>query len=306
VNLAHLHLLLNHFPTVGTVIGLGLFIGSLATHNDSLKRASMLVLLLIAVSALPVYFTGNAALEAIQSRPDVSKQFVARHQDVALLALILMGITGALAWRGLWEFRGNARPSTWNVYGILLFSLLTVALMTVTATMGGEIRHEEIRSAQDVSEAEGTVSAIGAYVLNHGWVWPTSETLHFMGLCLLLGSVLTVDLRMLGIMKSVPLVDLRGLIPWALAGFSINLVTGMVFFIATPTQYTTNVAFYWKIVFMLLAGINVLYLTFDESWALPEGVDAPLTAKVVAGAGIFLWLGVIFFGRMLPFIGNSF
>ena len=162
MNLAHLHLLLNHFPTVGTVIGLGLFIGSLATHNDSLKRASMLVLLLIAVSALPVYFTGNAALEAIQSRPDVSKQFVARHQDVALLALILMGITGALAWRGLWEFRGNARPSTWNVYGILLFSLLTVALMTVTATMGGEIRHEEIRSAQDVSEAEGTVSALGA------------------------------------------------------------------------------------------------------------------------------------------------
>jgi len=80
----------------------------------------------------------------------------------------------------------------------------------------------------------------------------------------------------------------------------------MVFFITTPTQYTQNVAFYWKIVFMLLAGINVLYLTFDESWTLPEGVDAPLTAKVVAGAGIFLWLGVIFFGRMLPFIGNSF
>jgi len=306
VNLAHLHLLLNHFPTVGAVIGLGLFVGALVTKNDGLERTSMLVLLLIAVSALPVYFSGNAALEAIQSRPDVSKQFVARHQDVALLALVLMGITGALAWRGLWQFRRNARPAAWNVYGILLFSLLTVALMTVTATMGGEIRHEEIRPAQDVSQTEGTVSAMGAYVLAHGWVWPTCETLHFIGLCLLLGTILTVDLRMLGIMKSVPLADLRGLIPWALAGFSINLVTGMVFFIATPTQYTQNVAFYWKIVFMLLAGINVLYLTFDESWALPEGVDAPLTAKVVAGAGIFLWLGVIFFGRMLPFIGNSF
>src|SRR2546428_8312039 len=111
---------------------------------------------------------------------------------------------------------------------------------------------------------------------------------------------------MAGIMKGVTLAELRGLMPWALAGFSISLVTGMVFFITTPTQYTQNVAFYWKIVFMLLAGINVLYLAFDESWPLPEGVDAPLTAKVVAGAGIFLWLGVIFFGRMLPFIGNSF
>src|SRR5207253_10533361 len=84
VNLAHLHLLLNHFPSVGTVIGLGLFVGSLVTQNDGLKRTSMLVLLLIAVSALPVYFSGNAAFEAIQSRPDVSKQFVAWHQAVAL------------------------------------------------------------------------------------------------------------------------------------------------------------------------------------------------------------------------------
>src|SRR5206468_3665694 len=136
VNLAHLHLLLNHFPTVGTVIGLGLFVGALVTKNDGLKRTSMLVLLLIAVSALPVYFSGNAAFEAIQSRPDVSKQFVARHQDVALLALVLMAITGALAWCGLWQFRRNAYPAIWNVYGILLFSLLTVVLMTVTATMG--------------------------------------------------------------------------------------------------------------------------------------------------------------------------
>src|SRR5207247_11120033 len=90
VNLAHLHLLLNHFPSVGTVIGLGLFVGALVTKNDGLERTSMLVLLLIAVSALPVDFSGNAALEAIQSRPGVSKEVVARHEDVVLVAFVVV------------------------------------------------------------------------------------------------------------------------------------------------------------------------------------------------------------------------
>src|SRR5437867_12952628 len=112
--------------------------------------------------------------------------------------------------------------------------------------MGGEIRHEEIRPVQDVSQTEGTVSAMGAYVLGHGWVWPTCETLRFIGLCLLLGTILTIDLRMLGIMKSVLLAELRGLIPWALAGFSINLDTAMVFFITTPTHDTQHVPLYWE------------------------------------------------------------
>ena len=58
---------------------------------------------------------------------------------------------------------------------------------------------------------------------------------------------------------------------------------------------------------MLLAGANVLYLTlFDDVWALDTGDTAPLSAKILAGSQIFLWVGVIYFGRMLPYIGGAF
>ena len=58
---------------------------------------------------------------------------------------------------------------------------------------------------------------------------------------------------------------------------------------------------------VMLAGANALYFTlFDEAWVLKPGDDAPFTAKVVAVSAIALWLGVLYFGSMLPFLGNSF
>jgi hypothetical protein len=81
----------------------------------------------------------------------------------------------------------------------------------------------------------------------------------------------------------------------------------MCYFIATPDQYTKNVSFYWKIALMMLAGVNAIYFTvFDEPWALRAGDDAPLKTKVLAASAIFLWVGVMFFGLMLPFLGNAF
>ncbi len=112
---------------------------------------------------------------------------------------------------------------------------------------------------------------------------------------------------MLGMMKSIPFTALHRLLPWGVLGFGINLITGMFFFVAASDQYTTNTVFQWKIVLMMLAGLNVLYFTiFDEPWELGAGDDAPLTAKVVAASAFVLVIGVIFCGRMLPFLGKSF
>jgi hypothetical protein len=182
--------------------------------------------------------------------------------------------------------------------------------------MGGEIRHPEIRFGQETTATDGVVgsnkewlhsAAVASFVVRHIWVWPASETLHFIGLCLLFGVVLLVNLRMLGMMKSIPLAAFHRLLPWGILGFGINAATGMLFFIATPEQYTQNIAFHWKMGLMLLAGLNILYLmVFDEAWALGPGDNAPLSAKVIAGSAICLWVGVMYFGRMLPYIGNSF
>ena len=95
-------------------------------------------------------------------------------------------------------------------------------------------------------------------------MWPLCETLHFVGLCLLLGVVLTVDLRMLGVGKTLSFAALYQLLPLGMLGFTINLVTGMIFFVATPDQYT-GFLFFLKMVLVALGAVNVLYfMLFDE------------------------------------------
>lgn len=311
MNLAHVHLLLNHFPTIGFGIGLGLFLVALVGKKEELKRASLVIFFLIALLAIPTYLSGNAAQEIIKSRTDVSQTLIRAHEDAALLGFVFMEITGFIAFLGLWQFRLISRAARWNISLVLVLSIVTFGLMARAANIGGEIRHPEIQSAQETTAAEaapsGTARAIGLFVTGNTWVWPTCETLHFVGLCLLFTVVLLVDLRMLGMAKSVPFTALYQLLPFGILGFAVNLLTGMMFFIATPDQYTKNVAFTWKIILVVLAGINVLYfMLFDEAWAVGPGDDAPLTAKFVAGSAIFLWLGVLFFGHMLPFIGNAF
>jgi uncharacterized membrane protein len=316
MNLAHLHLLLNHFPTIGTAIGLGLFLISVVAKKDDLKRASLGVLFVIALLAIPVYQSGNAAEEAIKERPGVSEALIRRHQDAALLAFVFMEITGAFAWLGLWQFRRVSGPTRGNTSAVLILSIVTLALMARTANMGGEIQHPEIRFSPETTATDGPEAAdtewlksasVASFVVRHTWVWPASETLHFIGLCLLFGVVLLVNLRMLGMMKRLPLAAFHRLLPWGMFGFAINAATGMLFFIATPEQYTQNVAFHWKMGLMLLAGLNILYfMVFDDAWTLGPEDDASLSAKLIAGSAIFLWVGIMYFGRMLPYIGNSF
>jgi len=142
------------------------------------------------------------------------------------------------------------------------------------------------------------------------WIWPLCETLHFMGLALLVGIVGVLDLRMLGVAKALPLGPLQRLMPWAILGFTINLVTGFLFFTGDPTQYLHNVAFAWKLIFIGLAGVNVIlfYVTglYRRVDNVAAGHDVPPAAKLVAAVSLVLWIGVMYWGRMLPFIGNAF
>jgi hypothetical protein len=152
-------------------------------------------------------------------------------------------------------------------------------------------------------------SVFAHFITNSPWVWPACETLHFMGMALLIGVVGAVDLRMLGFMKGVSFEPLHRLLPWGIAGFVINLLTGFLFFAGDPYQYKDNIAFLFKVLFIVLAGINVLvfYLVpFRQVENMGPGDDAPLSAKVIAATSIVLWMGVVYWGRMLPFIGNAF
>ena len=145
-------------------------------------------------------------------------------------------------------------------------------------------------------------------MVNLKWGWPASETVHFIGLSLLFGVVLLVDLRMLGFMKGIPYSALHRLLPWGMLGFGVNVLTGMLFFIGAPPDfYVTNAIFFWKLALILVAGANALYFTvFEQPWILGAADTPPVAAKVAAASGIILWTGVIFCGQMLPFLGHSF
>ena len=312
----HVHFWLNHFPTIGVLVGLGLYVAALLTKSTDLKRASLVIFLGIALLSLPTYVTGNAAQEALCAtppdspcpEPGISRAVIQAHEGAALVAMAFMELTGALAWLALWQLRRNSRVPGWNLTAVLLVSLATFGMMTRASDLGGQIRHPEVQPPGVAATIPPPIArTVGTFVTDVPWIWPTCETLHFVGLCLLFGVALVVDLRMLGTFRSVSFAALHRLMPWGILGFGLNFITGMMFFVGDPGQYTQNIAFQWKLALILLAGINVLYFTvFDEPWALKPGENAPLTAKFAAASAIVLVVGVMYFGRMLPFLGNAF
>ncbi len=154
-------------------------------------------------------------------------------------------------------------------------------------------------------------TVVGQQMVKQPWLWPTCETLHFIGLALLVGAAGVFDLRLLGFMRRTSLaavMDLRG---WAALGLGINLVTGLMFLAGAPDQYLHNVAWWWKVVFILIAGLNIL--TFELSprtkalmQTIGPGDDTPMRFKLAGGLSLFSWFAVLYFGRMLPFVGNAF
>jgi uncharacterized membrane protein len=306
--LAHLHLLINHFPTVGTILGIGLFLMAYIRKNDHLKKVSFEVFFLIALVTIPVYMTGQAASEVFKKDSGISAAAITIHQNAALVAFALMQIMGGFAWLALWQIRRLSKPSGWTLSILAALSVVTLAVMAWAANLGGDIHHPEILAAQQgTASTSGAATMIASFVIQNRWVWPTAETLHFLGMSLMFGVLTIVNLRLLGFMKGMSFPSVHRLLPFGILGFGVNLVTGMLFFVGAPEQYTQNVAFHWKVILLELAGLNYLFLTvFDGAWDLAPGQDPPLTDKLLAASALVLSIGVMYFGRMLPFIGNSF
>ena len=143
------------------------------------------------------------------------------------------------------------------------------------------------------------------------WAWPAAEAVHFLGLCLSFGVLLSVNLRILGVSRQIPFADVHRLLPWGMLGFGANLITGMFFFVGQPGQYIASAPFFWKIIFLVIAGANFLYLTvFAKAWSPTNdgdgGFETSLADKAMAVSSIVAWFAVLYAGRMLPFLGKAF
>ena len=219
----HLHLLLNHVPTVGFGIGIALFLAALVTRSNDLKQASLVVLVGVALLSIPTYATGNMAQMHLQDLGEVSDgttegtvtlSLIETHEGAAFLALALMELTGALAWLALWQFRRTSKVSAGMSGAIVVLSVVTLATMAQAANIGGLINHPEIRGAEEATTFAGHMGrVVGDYVRDTPWTWIAAETLHFVGLSLLIGVILLIDLRVLGVMKQVSFAALDRLSP---------------------------------------------------------------------------------------------
>jgi len=143
----------------------------------------------------------------------------------------------------------------------------------------------------------------------YDWLWPLCETLHFIGMAALIGTVGLVDARILGIGKGIPIAQLERLVPIGIAGFVVNALTGFVFIagnpVGGPIEYLTNLSLQLKLLLILIAGLNLLVFYFTgiaraTDAVSPEG-SAPRAAKIIAGTSLVAWFGVIFFGRMIMY-----
>jgi hypothetical protein len=155
--------------------------------------------------------------------------------------------------------------------------------------------------------------AVADFFRHNAWAWPLNEVVHFVGLSLLVGIVAIFDLRLLGVAKNLPVAPLRRLLPWAVLGFVLAVTSGLMFVEGIEANisihpYVVLVNDVWlqlKLLFIFLAGVNLFafYITGMSGQVdkLGPGDDAPLLAKLIAGTSLFLWIGVMYFGRLIPF-----
>lgn len=145
---------------------------------------------------------------------------------------------------------------------------------------------------------------VGEFMRDSRWAWPVFESLHFIGMSMLIGTVGVFDLRLLGFGRRVPLAALHQLIPFGIAGFVLNATTGICFICATPDQYIFNMAFRVKLTLMLLAGLNVLFFygrVFRHLAAIGERKAPPFGARLAGAVSLSAWVGVMSAGRLITF-----
>jgi hypothetical protein len=132
--------------------------------------------------------------------------------------------------------------------------------------------------------------------------WPFVESIHFIALATLLGTVGLFDLRALGLARGIPLADLHRLVPFGVAAYGVNVCTGALFFVSAPDQYLYNPAFQLKLASMAIAGLNVavFYAAFAKGLnAVPARGLPAWPVRLIAAISLASWLAVIVFGRLI-------
>jgi uncharacterized membrane protein len=306
---SHIHMILNHFPTVGFTIALVFYVVALVSGDVVTTRSSLVLFVICGAIIVPTYVTGAASMWALTVPPiaEISKALINEHRDMALATLFSLAFTGGAAWLELWRYRYTGRYSNVSLYIVLAFALVTLAVMAETGHRGGQINHPEIRAAAEALPSDPDAGFLSPYLekaINQVIWFVPWQTVHFFGYSMIFGTVLAVVLRVLGFWKSVSFAAVHRVLPIGFFGVLMNVFTGMLMMMADTYRYVvTDTTFAPKMALIPIGVMAILYFSVAEGvWKVKAGEDAPIGAKWVAALVLLAWTGVIMGGRLLPYV----
>jgi uncharacterized membrane protein len=306
-NWSHVHIILNHLPTVGFVFALFFFFAGLVRDNDGMKRAGLIIFTMCAVLAASTYVTGTAAMWALTDPPvlGISQVRINQHRDFAIYSLLLLAFTGGWSWFELWRYRFLGRFSKISIYAIGALAIVTFLVLAETGHLGGQINHPEIREAGEVLPTDPSKflgPQVEMLINTITWFVPW-QTVHFFGYTLVFATVLVVCLRIWGVWKGMSFSAVHRLLPLGAFGVLMNIFSGMLMMMADAHRYLNNFSFWPKMLFLPIGAIAVIYFSVsDRLWATRANEEAPMVAKWVAALVLFSWFMVIAGGRLLPYL----
>lgn len=149
-------------------------------------------------------------------------------------------------------------------------------------------------------------SALATAMRQELWLYPSIEILHIFGFVTLVGSIVMLDLRLLGLSPKIPIRLLaRHLLPWTLGALIVIVPTGLMMFIAHASDFISNTAFVVKISLIFAAGFNAIAFHMGPYRSVSEWDShfaTPGAAKLHALVSILIWMGVITCGRLLAYL----
>jgi hypothetical protein len=148
-------------------------------------------------------------------------------------------------------------------------------------------------------------SALGQAMRQWLYLYPAVETIHIIGIALLFGSIAVLDLRLLGLSRSIPVRRLAGhTLPWTAGAFLLIVPSGLAMFTAHASEFIGNSVFALKMCLILGAGTNAAIFhagVFRSAASWDVGVTPPLAARTAAAVSLLGWISVIACGRLLAY-----
>ena len=144
---------------------------------------------------------------------------------------------------------------------------------------------------------------LAAFLRRSLYAYPLVNAAHILGIALLVGAILPVDLKILGFTSGPPLDSARSLARFAAAGLALAAGTGFLLFSVQPLEYAANPAFWTKVTLVGLGTANALLLRASFAWRMVERDDHPgLALKVRAAASLLIWIAALVSGRAIAFL----